>query len=119
MKRTKLLLLTFIISLSSLYVFGQEKPVESPHSQALMHVLTTQQDIIRKIDENNLKGDVNDWWHDVEERRWIVKRPFYPGLVDSTHMFSVDYIINEKTVAQWSVDINYNTVELAEKEANR
>ena len=87
--------------------FAQNSQEISPHAEALMLVFSTQQEIIRKVDQNH-------WWFDIEERKWIVKRPFRPGYIDSTHTFFVSYMINEKVVARWSVDTKYKEVSLME-----
>jgi hypothetical protein len=54
--------------------------------------------------------DSEDWWHDVEERTWFVQRPFSPGWIDSTHLFTVNYRIGGKQVAAWHVDTRGGTV---------
>ena len=36
--------------------------------------------------------------HDVKDRTWTVRRPFHPGIIDSTHMFNVGYRIDGKEV---------------------
>jgi hypothetical protein len=70
----------------------------SPHAQALQLVLTTQQEVIARVD------NPDKWWHDVLTREWSVRRPVKPGDIDSTHLFSVRYLIDGKVVASWSVD---------------
>lgn len=82
---------------------GHSKTEYSPHSTALSLIFSTQQNVIRSVDKEN-------WWHDVEDRTWVVKRPFYPGLIDSTHMFSVLYLIHGKEVAKWNVNTETNQV---------
>jgi hypothetical protein len=69
----------------------------SPHADAIQLVLKTQQARIREVDREN-------WEHDVKERAWVVRRPFAPGIIDSTHMFNVSYRIDGKEVATWFVD---------------
>ncbi len=76
---------------------------DSPHAQALALVFQTQQDKIREIDREN-------WWMDTKERQWIVKRPFAPGFIDSTHMFIVTYKIDGKEIFRWVVDTRKKTV---------
>ena len=82
----------------------KEEHGESPHAAALALVFATQQKTIAEVDAEN-------WWHDVKERQWIVKRPFYPGTIDSTHLFAVSYRIDGKTVISWIVDTRKKTVE--------
>lgn len=74
-----------------------EKVETSPHVEALQLVFQTEPARIREID----KGE---WWQDVKERAWVVKRPFSPGTIDSTHLFNVSYRIDRKEVAAWLVD---------------
>ncbi len=76
---------------------------ESPHVQALALVFQSQQAKIREIDQEN-------WWFDTKERQWVVRRPFAPGQIDSTHMFVVSYRIDGKEVFNWSVDTRQKTV---------
>jgi hypothetical protein len=60
-----------------------------------------------KAEQSKLKEYVTPegrWWFDTEGRNWEVARPFGPGGIDSTHMFTVKYLINGKAVAAWSVD---------------
>ena len=44
------------------------------------------------------------WWFDTDERRWTVTRPFGPGGVDSTHWFTVTYLIGTTESLSWQVD---------------
>lgn len=78
---------------------------KSPHSEALMLILTTQQETIRKVDQE-------DWWHDAKQREWTVKRLFPPGYSDSTHLFEASYRIDSTIVASWLVDTKKSTAEL-------
>jgi hypothetical protein len=87
-----------------------EKVEASPHSAALELVFKTQAARIRAVDTEN-------WWHDTQERTWVVKRPFGPGVIDSTHMFEVKYRIDGNEVAAWLVDTRKKTVELREPKA--
>jgi len=105
----KMLSILILLSLFSfLYVGAEEKDSEtSPHGDAIMLVLTTQQETIRKVDQEN-------WWLDIKEREWTVKRPFGPGILDSTHWFIVSYKIDGKTVASWFVDTGEKKVEFQE-----
>ena len=71
---------------------------ESPHAHAIRLVMQTRGDEIRKLDHNG------NWWQDTEERSWSAKRPFSPGVIDSTHYFSVSYSIDGHVVRSWSVN---------------
>ena len=87
----------------TLCLAANKKPAKdlSPHGAAIRLVL----------DETDLKKiDTQDWWHDTQTREWKVKRPFAPGIIDSTHMFNVDYLIDGKTVGSWAVDTRHMTV---------
>jgi RNA polymerase sigma factor (sigma-70 family) len=81
-----------------------ERPEQSPHAAALELVFQKAADRIRNVDRAN-------WWHDTEERAWLVQRPFAPGTIDSTHLFTVSYRIGGKQVAAWQVDTRKRTVE--------
>ena len=87
-----------------------DKVVASPHSAALELVFKTQAAHIRAVDTEN-------WWHDTKERTWVVKRPFSPGVIDSTHMFEVKYRIDGKEAAAWLDDTNKKSVQLREPKA--
>jgi hypothetical protein len=79
------------------------KAERSPHVEALELVFKTQTEKIRAVDKDN-------WWHDCKERTWVARRPFHPGIFDSTHMFDVTYRIDGKDVARWSVDTRERSV---------
>jgi len=83
---------------------SKEDHNQSPHAEALTLVFATQQKIIAEVDAEN-------WWHDVKERQWVVKRPFYPGTIDSTHLFEVTCRIDGKDVASWLVDTRKKSVQ--------
>lgn len=96
-------------------------PEMSPHAEALQLVFTKGAKRIREVElafakatkavEPKFKiGDEEFWWHDVAKREWTADRPFYPGYIDSTHMFFVAYRIDGKVVASWSVDTRLGTV---------
>ena len=94
-------------------VVGEEKEEKvelSPHASALMLVFESQRDEIRKVDREK-------WWHDVKEREWVVKRPFYPGVIDSTHTFTVTYRIDGKVAQSWMVDTRKKTVDIVKAPA--
>ena len=77
---------------------------KSPHTEALYVVFTTQQKVIAEIETDN-------WWHDVKERQWVVRRPFAPGVYDSTRLFEVTYRVDGKDVASWFVDSRKKSAE--------
>src|SRR5436189_5817436 len=81
-----------------------EKVQASPHAEALALVVKTQQARIREVDQEN-------WEHDVKERTWGVRRPFHPGIIDSTRLFNVTYRIDGKEVAAWLVDTGTGNVQ--------
>jgi hypothetical protein len=80
------------------------KPEQSPHAEALALVFRKAAARIRAVD----KGD---WWMDTKERAWSVRRPFGPGTIDSTHLFTVTYKIDGKPVAAWWVDTRERKLE--------
>lgn len=77
-----------------------------PHGEAIMLVLTTQAAVIA-----NAESEKGLWWHDTKVRGFRVQRPFFPGIIDSTHMFTVIYTVDEKAVLCWSVETRRKTVE--------
>ena len=87
-----------------------DKVETSPHAAALELVFKTQAARIRTVDTEN-------WWHDTKERNWVVKRPFSPGIIDSTHLFEVSYRIDGDEKAAWLVDTRKKTVELRQPKA--
>jgi hypothetical protein len=90
------------------YTQNQPKVEKSPHAAALELVFKTQAEQIRQVD----KGD---WWLDIDERAWVVKRPFHPGIIDSTCWFDVSYRINGKEVASWFVDTRTGKIQKPKK----
>jgi hypothetical protein len=101
--------LAVLVALLIVFAFGAqaqrgEKVPTSPHADAIQLVLKTQQARIREVDREN-------WEHDVKDRAWVVRRPFAPGIIDSTHMFNVGYRIDGKEVATWFVDTAKGTVQ--------
>jgi hypothetical protein len=81
----------------------------SPHAEALRLVFDVERDFIRQLEREGFEHE-GGWWHDTHSRRWSVRRPFGPGILDSTHWFHVDLFIDEKLVASWSVDTRRKTV---------
>lgn len=101
--------LAILVALAAAYALGAQgrndaKIETSPHAEAVQLVLKSQQKHIRAVEED-------DWWHDVKERAWVVKRPFHPGNVDSTHLFDVSYRVAGREVAIWLVDTRKGTVQ--------
>ncbi len=91
-------------------------PDKSPHAAALEIVVRTQIDVIRRAEAPGRIDSEGDelWWHDTKERNWVVKRPFSPGVFDSTHLFDVTYRIDGKDVASWFVDTRKGAATLVE-----
>ena len=81
---------------------------ESPHGQAIALVLATQQKAIREMEKKagtlRMVGHEDSWWFDTTPRTWSAVRPFGPGIIDSTHMFTVRYAIDGNEAGAWSVD---------------
>lgn len=101
--------LAVLVALGAAYALGAQgrndpKMEPSPHTAALELVFKTQQARLREVDTEN-------WWHDAKERAWVVRRPFHPGVIDSTHLFDVSYRIGGKEVASWMVDTRKGTVQ--------
>ena len=97
MKTVHILLLLALTAISSISRAG-DAPDESPHAAAIRLVMTSRSAEVRKLDQSP------DWWHDTKERAWSAKRPFGPGIVDSTHYFQVSYFIDGQVVGIWSVN---------------
>ena len=98
MKRLTLWLLLVVVGVSNSFSADAAAPIESPHAQVILLVMQTRSEEIRKIDQSD------HWWHDTKDRAWSAKRPFEPGIVDSTHYFKVKYSINGHVVATWTVN---------------
>ena len=79
----------------------------NPVIDAINLVANTQRDEIRAADRRVANAD---WWVDALDREWIVKRPFGPGLFDSTHWFYVSYKVNGRVLMSWFVDLAKGTV---------
>lgn len=96
------------IALACLLAFGVTPALAEDSSKvspdtALRIVLDTQQDKLRTID------NPDSWWHDTKERSWSVKRPAEPGILDTTHTFTVTYKIDGVAVVSWRVDTRART----------
>ena len=96
-----------------------------PHCEALSLVWKTQQERIKKLElkhataeqqkQTEYVGADNRWWFDTDERRWTVTRPFSPGGIDSTHWFTVTYLIGATESLSWQVDTRKSEVSLINK----
>ena len=84
----------------------------SPHVEALQLVFEKCGDRIRAVDKE-------EWWFDTKEREWTAMRPVEPGIIDSTHMFFVDYKIGGTVVLSWIVDTRAGTVRESGQPATR
>ncbi len=101
--------LAVLVAMVAAYGLGAQgrndpKMEPSPHTAALELVFKTQQTRLREVDTEN-------WWHDAKERVWVVRRPFHPSVIDSTHLFDVSYRIAGKEAASWLVDTRKGTVQ--------
>lgn len=93
-----------------------------PHCEALSLVWKTQKDRINEIElkhagkeQEKRKEKVSAserWWFDTDERRWTVARPFGPGGIDSTHWFTVTYLVGGTESVSWQVDTRKQEVSL-------
>jgi hypothetical protein len=110
---TIIIILSFIAGITVATVNQSSKETEtSPHAEAIRLVFDNQQKFIRELDKEN-------WWHDVKKREWVVERPFAPGIMDSTHMFTVYYKIDGKEVEAWIVDTEKRTVDARSGRMNK
>lgn len=75
-----------------------------PHAAAVALVAEERRDEIARIDGGH-------WWHDIAPRTFTVRRPFYPGTIDSTHTFNVTYSRSGKILGFWSVDTRRGTAQ--------
>ena len=87
---------------------ADQKKAKSPHGEALELVLRTQGDEINKAEGPER---VKRWWADTDERTWTVRRTAAPGVIDSTHSFSVLYNIDGVDVGFWRVHTDRNEVQ--------
>ena len=93
-----------------------------PHCEALSLVWKTQKEQIKKLELDHAAAEQRKhkeyitadsrWWFDTDERRWTVTRPFAPGVVDSTHWFTVTYLIGATESLSWQVDTRKSKVSL-------
>ena len=94
--------LSCFLILSASPAVAKDSPEVAP-TTAVRIVLDTQQDKLRTVDSPD------SWWHDTKERSWSVKRPVEPGILDTTHSFTVTYKIDGIAVASWQVDTRAGT----------
>jgi len=97
-----------------LHPLAKDKGALPPHNVALSLVWRTQQEVICKLELQHATAELRKqkeyvtpderWWFDTDKRQWTVRRPVSPGTLDSTHWFSVSYLIDGKTVGSWIVD---------------
>ncbi len=98
----------------ALLVRNRHVPLESPHGEALLLVLHTMNNEIQQAEgQLALHGA---WWHDTDTRTWTVKRPFGPGLIDSTHWFHITYLVDGREAGSWIVDTDNGSVQSSESE---
>lgn len=135
MRRTLLLGLTFLglsqaFTRTSSSSLSQASSIDvngslPPHCGALSLVWKTQEEEIKKLElkhaiaqqrkqKEHVEAD-DRWWFDTDERRWTVTRPFGPGGVDSTHWFTVTYLVGTTESLSWQVDTRKLKVSLITK----
>ena len=85
------------------------EPDASPHAEAIRLVMEKRADEIRAL-EAAIDGKEDAWWFDTLDRSWTAKRPVGPGMLDTTHFFSVTYSIDGKVVGTWSVNTRFDVV---------
>ena len=93
-----------------------------PHCEALSLVWKTQAEQIKKLELKHASAEQQKqkeyveadgrWWFDTDERRWTVTRPFSPGGFDSTHWFTVTYLVGATGSLSWQVDTRKSEVSL-------
>ena len=76
----------------------------SPHAEAISLVMQTQKETIMAVDKEQ-------WWFHTKARAWTATRPFAPGILDSTHLFQVEYKIDGIVAAKWLVETERKTVQ--------
>ena len=82
---------------ATLVARAASETTQSPHAIALKLVVESQSDQLRLLDPAH--SDL-----DTLARDWSVVRPIAPGVVDSTHWFTVTYSIDGKVKASWNVN---------------
>jgi hypothetical protein len=93
-----------------------------PHCEALSLVWKTQQHQIKELELKHAAseqkkrkehiGTEGRWWFDTDDRHWTVARPFGPGFIDSTHWFTVTYLVGGSEMLSWEVDTHKQKVTL-------
>ncbi|HEX7333837.1 MAG TPA: hypothetical protein VF290_20205 [Pyrinomonadaceae bacterium] len=93
-----------------------------PHCEALSLVWKTQAEQIKLLELKHVSAGqqkesvgIDGWWFDTDERRWTVTRPFAPGVMDSTHWFTVTYLVGATESLSWQVDTRKSEVSLIQK----
>lgn len=76
---------------------GEAEPNPTPHSEALIWLWTHQKEVTITLDPKSFSEN------DLVPRHWAVVRPFPPGLLDSTQLFSVVFSVGEKRIHGWQV----------------
>lgn len=74
------------------------------HQKALMLVLKEAASEIAEIEGRSLEE------FDIKKRQWTVRRPFLPGLIDSRHVFVVEFHIDSRSVAVWTVQTDLGSI---------
>ena len=87
----------------SAHPVSAKDPREIAPVTAIQVVLDTQQEKLRAVDSPD------NWWHDTKERSWSVKRQVQPGVLNTTHIFTVIYKIDGVAAAKWQVDTRAGT----------
>ena len=132
LRRTLLLTLGFVglsqacakpsSSLQSVAVSPDGNDSLPPHCEALSLIWKHHRDQIKELEltyasaEQKKQKEYVDaagrGWFDTDERRWTISRPFGPGGVDSTHWFTVTYLVGESQKLSWHVDTRKQEVSL-------
>lgn len=101
-----ILMLGFVIGMAA--ARGGEDAANLPHAEAIRLVLAKRAAQLRAVDAPER------WWFDTQRRTWSVTRPSAPGVIDTTHLFTVFYEIGGKQVARWNVNTPSGVVAGAE-----
>lgn len=79
---------------------------ESPHAMAIRLVMTQRVHEIAALDDREIQASPErSPWFDTKKRNWVAHRWSSPGTIDTTHMISVEYQIEDVPVATWQVDL--------------
>jgi len=77
---------------------GNAAPAEAPHFKAIRLVMEQRAAELNSVDPKN------DWWHDTKRRTWTTRRPFEPGVFDTTNSIQVTYSVEDEVLANWNVN---------------